>query len=48
MAVRALASQQCGLGASPGVDAICKLSLLLDLSLALRGFISRYSGLHFY
>ena len=32
------ASHQCGLGLSTGVDAICRLSLLLVLSLALRGF----------
>ena len=36
--VRALASHQCGLGSTPGVDAICGLSLLLVLSLAPRGF----------
>ena len=36
--VRALASHQCGLGSNPGVDAICRLSLLLVLSLAPRGF----------
>ena len=36
--VRALASQQCGPGSTPGVDAICGLSLLLVLSLAPRGF----------
>ena len=36
--VRALASHQCGPGSNPGVDAICGLSLLLVLSLALRGF----------
>ena len=36
--VRALASHQCGLGSNPGVDAICGSSLLLVLSLALRGF----------
>ena len=32
------ASHQCSLGLSTGVDAICRLSLLLVLSLALRGF----------
>ena len=36
--MRALASHQCGLGSNPGVDAICGLSLLLVLSLALTGF----------
>ena len=36
--VRALASHQCGPGSNPGVDAMCGLSLLLVLSLALRGF----------
>ena len=36
--VRALSSHQCGSGSNPGVDAICGLSLLLDLSLAPRGF----------
>ena len=37
--VRALASHHlCTPGANPGVDAICGLSLLLVLSLALRGF----------
>ena len=42
--VRALASHHCGPGSNPGVDAICGLSLLLILSLALRGFFSGYSG----
>ena len=32
------ASHQCGLGLSTGVDAVSGLSLLLVLSLALRGF----------
>ena len=36
--VRALASHRCGPGSNPGVEAICGLSLLLVLSLALRGF----------
>ena len=36
--VRALASHQCGLGSNPGFDATFGLSLLLVLSLALRGF----------
>ena len=36
--VRALASHQCGPGFTPGVDAICGLSLLLVLSFAPRGF----------
>ena len=36
--VRALASHQCGLGSNPDLDAICRLSLLLVLSLASRGF----------
>ena len=35
---RALASHQCGPGSTPGVDTMCGLSLLLVLSLALRGF----------
>ena len=39
--VRAFASHQCGLGSNPGVDAICGLSLLLVLYLALRGFSPR-------
>ena len=38
-AVRALASHQCGLGSNPGVDAICGLSLLLVLSLAINVFL---------
>ena len=36
--MRALASHQCGLGSNPGVDAIFRLSLMLVLSLAPRGF----------
>ena len=36
--VRALASHQCGPGSNPGVNAIGGLSLLLVLSLSLRGF----------
>ena len=36
--VRALASHQCGPGSNPGIDGIHGLSLLLVLSLALRGF----------
>ena len=36
--LRALASLQCGPGSTPGVDAICALSLLLVVSLAPRGF----------
>ena len=36
--MRVLASQQCGPGSIPGVDAICGLSLLLILSFAPRGF----------
>ena len=36
--VIALSSHQCGLGSTPGVDAICLLSLLFVLSLAPRGF----------
>ena len=45
--VRALASHQCGPGSNPGVEAICGLSLLLVLSLALRGFtqVLRFSPL---
>ena len=42
--VRALASHQCGPRSNPGVNAICGLSLLLVLSLAPKGFFSRYSG----
>ena len=37
--VRALASNQCGLGCNLGVDAICGLSLLLVLSFVPRGFL---------
>ena len=36
--VRALAFHQCGAGSTPGVDAICGLSLFLVLSFAPRGF----------
>ena len=36
--VRALASHQCDPVSTPGVNAICGLSLFLVLSLALRGF----------
>ena len=36
--VRALASNQCGPGSNPSIDAMCGLSLLLVLSFALRGF----------
>ena len=36
--MRALASHRCGTGSTPGVNAICGLSLLLVLSLAPRGF----------
>ena len=36
--VRTLASHQCGPGSNPGVDAICRLSLLLVLYLAPRDF----------
>jgi len=35
---RALASHQCGLGLTPGPGVICRLSLLLVLVLAPRGF----------
>ena len=42
--VRKLASHQCDPGSNPGVNTICGLSLLLVLSLALRGFFSGYSG----
>ena len=38
--MRALASHQCGPGSTPGVKAVCGLSLLLVLSLAPRGFSS--------
>ena len=40
--VRALASHKCG--PNPGVDAICRLRLLLVFFLAPRGFFSRCSG----
>ena len=36
--VRALASHQRGLGSTPGVDAVCGLSLVLVPSFAPRGF----------
>ena len=36
--VRLLASNQCGLGSNPGVDAICGLSLFLALPFAPGGF----------
>ena len=36
--VRANASHQCGPGSNRGVDAMCELSLLLVLSLSMRGF----------
>ena len=36
--IGALASQQCGLGSNPGVEATCGMSLLLVLFLAPRGF----------
>ena len=36
--VTALTSHQCDPGSTPGIDAICGLSLLLVLSFALRGF----------
>ena len=36
--MRALASHQCSRGSNPGVDAIYRLSLMLVLSLAPRGF----------
>ena len=36
--VRALASHQCGPGSTPGVDAICGLTLLLVLSFVPKGF----------
>ena len=38
--VRALASHQCGPGSIPGLGVICRLSLLLVLVLAPRGFPS--------
>ena len=38
--VSVLASYQCDRGSNPGLNAICGLSLLLVLSLALRGFTS--------
>ena len=34
---RALPSHQCCPGSNPGIDAVCGLSLLLVISLALRG-----------
>ena len=36
--VRALASHKCGRGSNPGVEGICGISFLSDLSLAPRGF----------
>ena len=36
--VRALTSHQCGPDSNPRVDVVCQLSLLLVLTLALRGF----------
>ena len=42
--VRALASHKCGPGSNPGVEGLCGMSLLSDLSLAPRGFFSGYSG----
>ena len=36
--VRANASHHCGPGSNRGVDAMCELSLLLVLSLSMRGF----------
>ena len=41
-AARALSSLYCGVGSKPGVDAICRSSFLLVLSLAPRGFFSCY------
>ena len=38
--VSVLASYQCDRGSNPGLNAICGLSLLLVLSVALRGFTS--------
>ena len=38
--VRVLSSHRCRPGSTPGVDAMCGLSLLLVLSLAPRGFSS--------
>ena len=40
--LRELASHQCGPSLNPGVDAICRVSLLLVLSFAPRGFFSVY------
>ena len=42
--VRALAFQQCGRGTSPGVDAICGLSLFVGSLLCSERFFSGYSG----
>ena len=36
--VRALASHKCARSSNPGVEGICGISLLSDLSLAPRGF----------
>ena len=36
--LRVLTCHQCDLGSNPDVDAVCGLSLLLDLFLALGGF----------
>ena len=42
--LRELASHQCGPSLNPGVDAICRVSLLLVLSFAPRGFFFRVLG----
>ena len=36
--VRALASHKCGPGSNPGVEGVCEMNLLSDLSLAPRVF----------
>ena len=36
--LRAFASHQCGPCSNPGIEAVCGLSLLLVLSLAMKGF----------
>ena len=42
--VRALASQQCGLGSFPKVRVICGLSLLVLYSALAERFFPKYSG----
>ena len=48
--VRALASNQCGLGSNPGGGAKCDLNFLLVFALPSRGFllVTRYVSQHFH